>query len=192
MWYKVAWLFLWMTLAFWAGCAGENQNYEINKQDIDTFQPPPEGGPAAPGGSASVITAGDVAVSAADEIPAQAPAADKSVTGLARDTWTPLTIAPVDGGVPHHPRYFGNSWGDSVWGVWRVTADRPSPLLNSGGAGDIEAEAALATGHSRWTFTCDEPADLGLNIAKFALDAVTLPGSIVASPPWGIHTSPAE
>lgn len=187
MWYKVAWLFLWMTLAFWAGCSGENQNYEINKQDIDTFQPPPEGGPAAPGPAARVITADDATVTAAE--PA---AADKSVTGLLRDHWSPITVAPVDGSVPHHPRYFGNSWGDSTWGVWRATADRPSPLLNSGGDGDIEAEAAMATSHNRWTFTGADLADEALNGAKFALDLVTLPGSVVVTPPWQIHTSPAE
>ena len=180
MWYKVAWLFLWMTLAFWAGCAGENQNYDINKQDIDTFQPPPEGGPAA-SGAARAVTSDDTVVSASESTPAPA--------GLSRDYWEPITVAPVDGRVPHHPRYFGNSWGHSIWGTWRVTEDRPSPLLASG---DIEAEAARATGCNRWSFGCKDVCDFTLNNAKFALDTITLPGAVIVTPPCEIHYSPAE
>ena len=138
----------------------------------------------------SMGTFSDRARVTAADAPAPAPtASEKSVTGLSRDNWQPITLAADDGRIPHHPRYFGNSWGDSTWGTWRATADRPSPLLTTG---DIDAEAAMATGHSRWTFTGDDLNDQVLNMTKFSLDLVTLPGAVVVTPPCQIHTSPAE
>lgn len=198
MWYKVAWLFLWMTLAFWAGCAGENQNYEINKQNIDTFEPPPDGGPAAPAGSATqaepmfelaVCAAAEEIEQAGDEVPAATPEGNRSLTGLSRQTWPTLVVGADEGRVVHHPRYFGASWAQDVWGTWRATPDRSSPLLATG---DIEREAALATGRCRMTWSTDDAADVGLAYSKFAVDMITLPGAVVVTPPWALRHSPAE
>jgi len=171
MWYKVAWLFVWTTLAFWAGCAGENQNYEINKQDVDTFEAPPDGGPASPGGSAG----------STDE-----PAA---LTGLTRENWQPMTIGPVDGRAPHHPRYFGSSWGESFWGGdWRAVSDRPSPLLRQA---NLEAEAWAATGGNREKYTAGDLSDTVLLPVKFGVDLVSLPVSVITTPPTTVHYTPS-
>ncbi|MBI1369440.1 MAG: hypothetical protein GC162_12400 [Planctomycetes bacterium] len=160
MWYKVAWLFLWMTLAFWAGCAGENQNYEINKQSTPIFQEPPSGGPAGPGAGAS------------------------SLNGADRSHWEAITVAPAGDGVPHHPDYFG---AQSLTGEWLLGSARPSPLRMDG---DSEIQATLATAGARYPFTCEDPANLFIAGTKAGIDMALSPAAVVVTPPCKIVHTP--
>lgn len=139
MWQKVAWLFVWMTLAFWAGCGGdgEDQNYRINQDRTPIFQ---EGYPTQPGPSSylldpsdrtSTTAAAQPALGATDAVgpqpvppvtgqkvgsplgatdAAEAPLADeRSVTTISRQHWPAVTIAPLGGVVYHQTRYFAYS-----------------------------------------------------------------------------------
>jgi len=188
MWTKVAWLFLWMTLAFWAGCAGENQNYKATEPDRDMFDTTP---PTSQDGT-SYRSTRDAQTSAqpsdAEAIAAELPEADgRSVIGVDRSHWSPIVVEPASGRVPHHPHYFTREG----FGVdWLLTADRPSPLYRGG---DVGRSAAAVVDGSRVSFGGATWADLGLAPVKFAVDMATLPFRVVFDErPWDLTASPQD
>ncbi|MDH3583602.1 MAG: hypothetical protein OER86_05245 [Phycisphaerae bacterium] len=81
MWDRINWLFLWMTLAFWSGCAMDDQNYQINDERSPLFE---ESYPTQPGGET----------------------AQPSLSGIDRADWPTTAVGPVSGRSPHHPLYF--------------------------------------------------------------------------------------
>ena len=165
-WRRVAWLFLWTTLAFWAGCAGENQNYRINEEQAPLFE---ESYPTEPGGEV-----GDLSEPA------------PSLTGgHDRSHWDRVVVVPSRGLVPHHPHYF-DSYG--YGGVWRVSKDRPSPLTREGD--EIEAAATKVTAGARESFTLEDAGDFALDTAKPLIDIVAMPYLMIRDAPWNFQYSP--
>ena len=96
---KIAWLFVWTTLAFWLGC-GQNQNYRINQEDENIFEAPE---PSQPGGGSSSANWPD------------------------RSSWPVVELTPARGIVHHRPHYFDRA--SELGPVVLFTKDRPSPLL---------------------------------------------------------------
>ena len=86
MWNKVMWLFVWVTLAFWVGCAGENHNHRAHEDQTPLFQ---EQTP-------------DEAYKGAEQ------ATEPSVLGVSRDNWATVKVAPASGRVPHNPIYYSD------------------------------------------------------------------------------------
>lgn len=171
MWRKVAWLFVWVTLAFWAGCATDNQNYRINEEQTPVFE---EGYPTSPGGATDASE------------PSEEEEAGLVLEGYDRSGWQRQGVAAAHGSVPHHPRYF---WTEDARNQWRFTPDRPSPLTREG---DVHTRAYLATADARHEVGLRDFGDLVANIGKYAFDLATLPHKVVSEPPWRIHYSPRD
>ena len=166
MQYKMMWLFLWITLAFWTGCAA--QEHKLAEEAVPLYR---QGFAAADEGT--VLPAGG--------------RVDPSLVSVDRSNWRPMVVAPARGLVPHHPAYFGS---ERAYGIgWRATRERPTPL---DWEGVIEHEADFATAGARARFQREDLKDFGLGVGKFAADLVTLPYRVVRTPPWEIRWSPRE
>jgi hypothetical protein len=166
---KIGWLALWVTLAFWAGCTGENQNYKINQEQEPLFQ---ERYPTQPNEGASAE-------------PTSEPG--PSLDGLERDHWERVAVAPVSGRVYHRPYYFSRH---GHWRTWRYSEDRPTPLL---AGADIEQQADRVTRGADAGLDPDQIGDGLLGPPKFALDLATLPYQVVRTPPWRtVYTDPGQ
>ncbi|MEX2672340.1 MAG: hypothetical protein WD294_09555 [Phycisphaeraceae bacterium] len=117
MWDKVAWLFLWVTLAFWVGCAGE-----------DTFTLTDE--PEMPQAGAEAVAAESEAVE---------PSAD--LRWVDRSDWSRIVIAPERGRVAHYPVYY------TATGDVRIAEDRQSVLREDGDVAQQAEAAMTADAH---------------------------------------------
>lgn len=172
---KVIWLALWVTLAFWTGCAAENQNYKINQEQTPLLE---EGYPTQSneGASAKPVEPAESGEPASE--------GDPSLEGLERDNWGPVAIAPVSGRVPHYPLYFSRV---GYWRIWRYSYDRPSPLLADG---DIERQADRVTRNADAGYDADQIGDALLGPPKFALDLATMPYKLYKTPPWRVVYTP--
>ena len=168
---KVMWLFLWITMAFWGGCAAQER--ELAQDHVPLYR---EGFAAANEGT--VLPAeGDPELDV-----------EPSVVGVGRSNWRPMLAAPARGLVPHHPAYFGQE--RQGFGIdWRASWEHPTPL---DWEGVIEHQADFATAGARSRFNRRVVADVPLRVGKFAFDLVTLPYRVVRTPPWEIRWSPRE
>lgn len=179
MWIKVAWIFVWMTLAFWVGCGGENQNYKINlEQDNPLQERSPTGGPGA---SAAPIppTIADAVLRVSDEA-AAAERGKSSLQGIDRGNWAKVAITPESGLVQHHPAYFNSESLDLLL----LSPDRPSSLKGSAVTLDLDASADAATSEGRAHFNLVDTRDLLVAPLNVGYEIVTFPAAAVVNPPW--------
>ena len=181
-WRRVAWLFLWTTLAFWSGCAGENQNYEINDQTTPMFQ---ESYPTAPGEGGVNAAPLDIETHDSDAEVAVDPMAPSLANSHDRSHWRREVVIPARGLTPHHPHYFDvEGYGER----WLVTEDRPSPVYRN--QPDIETMATQVTAGARRSVTWDDAGDFALSTTKPLVDIVAMPYLMYRDHPWAIQLSP--
>ncbi len=159
MWRKVAWIFVWTTLAFWYGCsATPNQPYAVHPDANELF-------PVTPTTSE----------------PLDNKAAKPSIAGLERDNWRPVTVDVYSGAVAHHPVYFTDKYAFGTH--WRVTQDRQVALTLQG---DIDNEAAAVTAGA-YDDDSGGFGDGFWGTMKFALDTAALPYRFIKDPGGRLH-----
>lgn len=164
---KVWWLMLWMTLAFWAGCAAdaENQNYRINDEPVPMLE---EDYPTQ-----SVLPSGPAV-----------PAGSVAVTAVTREDWPTLRIGSERGIVLHHPHYW-------TYDELRQRPQRPSPLMVGPSEMPVDSlQIAAATSEGREAVTLNDLADLALAPLKAMFDTGAWPVKAVLNPPWAFEQTP--
>lgn len=178
---RVLWLFMWTTLAFWAGCSQSRQAADAELEaGAAEYRTHVRGeaslDPVAPG----VAEAAPAAAADADAVDPVAASAGVSVVALDRKNWSSVSVSPVSGQVPHHPQYFRT-------GKYRLTEDRPNPLADA----TIEQQADAVTANARAPFDKTVAADTALAAGKAAFDLLAVPVKVIMTPPTTIHYSPS-
>ena len=203
---KTLWLLLWMTLAFWAGCAaeGENRNYEMNREESPLLEEgyptqsraPASGAGRIPGSLRPMLSdapppARVEAATAAEPmaarkpklIPAQPRPAKMSVRSdsLSRRNWPTVVIGPERGATAHYPAYLG-SQGSRF--------DRPSPL--GGSRVNFSDQIIAATSGYRYDIALRDVTHIVIDPLKATKGFVLLPVEFVRRPPWALQVTPEQ
>ncbi|MHC4996681.1 MAG: hypothetical protein ACYTGQ_16680, partial [Planctomycetota bacterium] len=160
------WLFVWVTLAFWVGCAGENHNHRAHEDRTPLFyeQTP------------------DEAYKGAEQ------ATEPSVLGTTRENWSAVSIETASGRVPHNPIYFRERGATGNF-HWHIAPTRPSPLTREGI--DVGYEIGAATSGDRMVFTRADIEDSLLSPVKFHYDIAAAPFEMRYHKPRDIVWTPA-
>ncbi len=166
MWYKVAWIFLWMTLAFWVGCGSQNQSGNL------VIDPQAEAPQAAPGGAPIDPIAAPAAANAVTSGP--------SLRGIDRSHWAKITLTPDPGLTPHHPAQFNS---ESLHLI-AFTPDRTSPLKGNAVTLDLDATADAVVSGDRAHFNLADTRDLFVAPLNVGYDIVVYPVAATVNPPW--------
>ncbi len=161
---RVMWLFIWTTMAFWAGCSTAHKTAHVDEAAVDEYRAEVLNAPHA----AATVDDHDLEVGA-------------SLVGLDRSNWKSISVGPISGAVPHHPKYFDTE-------SCLLIKDRPNALAGA----TIERQADAVTSGARAPYDGRDLAQTPGLIGKTLYDIATVPVRAVIEPPTRIHESPSR